>query len=75
VGRNNSARNKSEPQETVQTKAGRGTMRTSRRGRTAPTVKLPAEAKAAYKLALEKAGKEDGAFRESVRMRLEALGG
>ena len=35
----------------------------------------PAEAKAAYKLALEKAGKEDGAFRESVRMRLEALGG
>ncbi len=36
---------------------------------------LPAEAKAAYKLALEKAGKEDGAFRESVRMRLEALGG
>jgi predicted negative regulator of RcsB-dependent stress response len=35
----------------------------------------PAEAKAAYKLALEKAGKEDGAFRESVRMRLEAMGG
>lgn len=35
----------------------------------------PAEAKTAYKLALEKAGKEDGAFRESVRMRLEALGG
>ena len=35
----------------------------------------PAEAKAAYKLALEKAGKEDAAFRESVRMRLEALGG
>jgi predicted negative regulator of RcsB-dependent stress response len=34
-----------------------------------------AEAKAAYKLALEKAGKEDAAFRESVRMRLEALGG
>ncbi len=35
----------------------------------------PAEARAAYKLALEKAGKDDGAFRESVRMRLEALGG
>jgi predicted negative regulator of RcsB-dependent stress response len=36
----------------------------------------PAEAKVAYKAALEKAGKEDGAaFRESVRMRLEALGG
>jgi predicted negative regulator of RcsB-dependent stress response len=34
-----------------------------------------AEAKAAYKLALEKAGKEEGAFQESVRMRLEALGG
>ena len=35
----------------------------------------PAEAKAAYQLALEKAGREQGAFRESVRMRLEALGG
>ena len=35
----------------------------------------PAEAKAAYQLALEKAGKEQNAFRESVRMRLEALGG
>jgi predicted negative regulator of RcsB-dependent stress response len=35
----------------------------------------PAEARAAYKLALEKAGREQGAFRESVRMRLEALGG
>ncbi|HYG55336.1 MAG TPA: tetratricopeptide repeat protein [Burkholderiales bacterium] len=34
-----------------------------------------AEAKAAYKLALEKAGARDSAFRESVRMRLEALGG
>lgn len=34
-----------------------------------------AEAKAAYKLALEKAGKDEGAFQESVRMRLEALGG
>jgi predicted negative regulator of RcsB-dependent stress response len=33
-----------------------------------------AEAKAAYKLALEKAG-SDGAFQESVRLRLEALGG
>jgi predicted negative regulator of RcsB-dependent stress response len=37
--------------------------------------KQPAEARAAYQLALEKAGKEQGAFRESVRMRLEALGG
>jgi len=35
----------------------------------------PAEARAAYKLALEKAGNEQSAFRESVRMRLEALGG
>jgi predicted negative regulator of RcsB-dependent stress response len=36
----------------------------------------PAEARAAYQLAIEKAGKEQGgAFRESVRMRLEALGG
>src|SRR2546426_2627499 len=34
-----------------------------------------AEAKAAYKLALEKSEKKDGAFQESVRMRLEALGG
>jgi len=34
-----------------------------------------AEARAAYQLALDKAGKEQGAFRESVRMRLEALGG
>jgi len=33
------------------------------------------EAKAAYKLALEKADGRDSAFRESVRMRLEALGG
>ena len=35
----------------------------------------PAEARAAYQLALEKAAKDQGAFRESVRMRLEALGG
>lgn len=34
-----------------------------------------AEAKAAYKLALEKAETGNSAFRESVRMRLEALGG
>jgi predicted negative regulator of RcsB-dependent stress response len=34
-----------------------------------------AEAKAAYKLALEKADRKDGAFQESVRIRLEALGG
>ena len=33
------------------------------------------EARAAYKLALEKATRQDAAFRESVRMRLEALGG
>ena len=32
-------------------------------------------AKAAYKLALEKADAKDSAFQESVRMRLEALGG
>ena len=35
----------------------------------------PAEAKAAYKLALEKSGNDNGAFKESVRVRLEALGG
>lgn len=35
----------------------------------------PAEARAAYKVALEKAGNNESAFRESVRMRLEALGG
>jgi predicted negative regulator of RcsB-dependent stress response len=35
----------------------------------------PAEAKAAYKIALEKSGKQDPAFRDSVRMRLDALGG
>jgi hypothetical protein len=29
----------------------------------------------AYKLALEKSEKQDPSFRESVRMRLEALGG
>ena len=34
----------------------------------------PAEARVAYQLALEKAGRDQGAFRESVRMRLEALG-
>jgi len=35
----------------------------------------PAEAKTAYRLALDKAGSGNSAFRESVRMRLEALGG
>ena len=34
-----------------------------------------AQAKDAYKLALDKAGPGNSAFRESVRMRLEALGG
>ena len=33
------------------------------------------DAKAAYKLALEKADAADNAFKESVRMRLDALGG
>jgi predicted negative regulator of RcsB-dependent stress response len=33
------------------------------------------DAKAAYKLALDKAGGSERAFRESVRMRLEGLGG
>jgi predicted negative regulator of RcsB-dependent stress response len=37
--------------------------------------KQPADARAAYKLALDKAGKQDAAFRETVRMRLDALGG
>lgn len=35
----------------------------------------PAEAKAAYQLALEKADRKDGPFAQSVRLRLEALGG
>jgi predicted negative regulator of RcsB-dependent stress response len=35
----------------------------------------PGEARAAYQLALEKSERQDGAFRDSVRMRLEALGG
>ena len=34
-----------------------------------------AEARTAYRLALDKAGSGSAAFRESVRMRLEALGG
>jgi len=34
-----------------------------------------AEARAAYQAALEKAERRDSPFRESVRMRLEALGG
>jgi predicted negative regulator of RcsB-dependent stress response len=34
----------------------------------------PAEARAAYKVALDKAAEQDTQFRESVRMRLEALG-
>jgi predicted negative regulator of RcsB-dependent stress response len=34
-----------------------------------------ADAKAAYKLALEKADGADSAFKESIRMRLDALGG
>lgn len=37
--------------------------------------KQAADAKAAYRVALEKAGKDERAFRESVRMRLEGLGG
>jgi predicted negative regulator of RcsB-dependent stress response len=36
--------------------------------------KQPAEAKAAYRLALEKSARQEPAFQESVRMRLEALG-
>jgi predicted negative regulator of RcsB-dependent stress response len=36
---------------------------------------MPAEARAAYKLALEKAEAAGGAFRDSVQMRLDALGG
>jgi predicted negative regulator of RcsB-dependent stress response len=35
----------------------------------------PAEARAAYKLALEKSGSGSGTFRDSVQMRLDALGG
>jgi predicted negative regulator of RcsB-dependent stress response len=35
----------------------------------------PADAKAAYKLALDKAGQRDNALRASVQLRLDALGG
>ncbi|HYR36551.1 MAG TPA: tetratricopeptide repeat protein [Burkholderiales bacterium] len=35
----------------------------------------PEPARAAYRVALEKSGQANSAFRESVRMRLEALGG
>jgi predicted negative regulator of RcsB-dependent stress response len=35
----------------------------------------PAEAKAAYKLALEKAGQRENALRATVQLRLDALGG
>jgi predicted negative regulator of RcsB-dependent stress response len=37
--------------------------------------KQTADAKVAYKIALDKADKADAPFRESVRMRLDALGG
>ena len=37
--------------------------------------KLPAEARAAYRLALEKADAGNAAFRDSVQLRLDALGG
>lgn len=37
--------------------------------------KKPEEAKAAYKLALEKAGQRESALRTSVQLRLDALGG
>jgi predicted negative regulator of RcsB-dependent stress response len=45
------------------------------RGDVLAAKKQTADARAAYKLALEKAGKQDNAFRETVRMRLDALGG
>jgi predicted negative regulator of RcsB-dependent stress response len=37
--------------------------------------KQPADAKAAYRLALEKSTQRDAAFRSSVQLRLDALGG
>jgi len=37
--------------------------------------KKPAEAKAAYRQALEKSGERSAAFRDSVQLRLDALGG
>jgi predicted negative regulator of RcsB-dependent stress response len=37
--------------------------------------KQPAEARAAYKLAIEKAGQRENALRASVQLRLDALGG
>ncbi len=45
------------------------------KGDTLLAMKQPAEAKAAYQLALEKASGGSGAFRESVQVRLDALGG
>lgn len=45
------------------------------RGDVLVAAKRPADARAAYQVALDKAGRQDGAFRDSVRMRLEALGG
>ena len=45
------------------------------RGDVLAAKKQTADARAAYKLALDKAGKQDAAFRETVRMRLDALGG
>jgi len=45
------------------------------RGEVLVAKSLPAEARTAYKLALDKATRDQSAFRETVRMRLEALGG
>jgi predicted negative regulator of RcsB-dependent stress response len=45
------------------------------RGDTLVAKNQVADARAAYKLAMEKSGQQDAAFRESVRMRLDALGG
>lgn len=45
------------------------------RGDALAAKKQTADARAAYKLALDKAGKQDAGFRETVRMRLDALGG
>jgi predicted negative regulator of RcsB-dependent stress response len=45
------------------------------RGDVLVAAKRPADARAAYQVALDKSVRQDGAFRDSVRMRLEALGG
>lgn len=59
----------------VEHAAAYGSQYAALRGDALVAKKQTAEARAAYQLALDKAGNEDSAFRQSLRMRLEALGG